>query len=69
MSEKYVSVQTAAQMIAVSPWTIRKWIRQHKIRVYRFGGAIRIKVDDLLSFGIKSPDVKDIGRQMEVIRA
>ena len=48
--KKYLSVQSAASLIDVSPWTIRKWIKLKRIPVYKFGGAVRIKESDLLNF-------------------
>jgi excisionase family DNA binding protein len=48
MDRRFLKVENAAELIDVSPWTIRKWIKEHKLRYYRFGGAIRIETSDLL---------------------
>lgn len=50
MHDKFLKIENAAKLIDVSTWTIRKWIQDRKIRVYRFGGSIRIKESDLLAF-------------------
>jgi len=51
----FLNVEHAAVLIDVSPWTIRKWIKERKIRIYRFGGAVRIREADLLSFARVTP--------------
>jgi excisionase family DNA binding protein len=60
MPSDYLKIERAAFLIDVSPWTIRKWIREHKIRVYRFGGAVRIKAEDLHTFAVLTPCREDL---------
>jgi excisionase family DNA binding protein len=55
----YLKVADAAMLIDVSPWTIRKWIKERKIRIYRFGGAVRIRESDLMAFASISPSIRD----------
>ncbi|OVE78511.1 hypothetical protein BVY01_05230 [bacterium I07] len=50
MKNHFLKIDKAAELIDVSPWTIRKWIKHRKIRTYRFGGSVRIKESDLLAF-------------------
>ena len=49
-NEQYLKINQAANMIVVSPWTIRKWIKERRLPFYRFGGTIRIKEKDLIGF-------------------
>ena len=53
--KRYLKVDNAALLIDVSPWTIRKWIKERKIRTYRFGGAVRIRESDLMKFAEVTP--------------
>ena len=55
----YLRVADAAMLIDVSPWTIRKWIKERRIRIYRFGGAVRIRESDLLSFAKITPGINE----------
>ena len=60
MNKAYLTVMKAAELIDVSPWTIRKWVRQRKLRSYKFGGALRIKSEDLLQFAAVIPAENEI---------
>ena len=62
----YLKVENAALLIDVSPWTIRKWIKEHKIRIYRFGGAIRIRESDLMEFATITPGIRDVFRDTNI---
>jgi excisionase family DNA binding protein len=62
----YLKVADAAVLIAVSPWTIRKWIKERKIRIYRFGGAVRIRESDLLAFASITPSKRDICERQNI---
>lgn len=35
--DKVYSIETAAQMLALSPWTLRKWISERKIASCKIG--------------------------------
>ncbi len=50
MKDRFIKIATAAELTELSPETIKKWIRQRKIRSYKFGRAVRIKESDLLAF-------------------
>ena len=60
MTERFLKIDDAAKIIDVSPWTIRRWIRERRIRTYRFGGSIRIKYSDLILFAEVSPSIDDM---------
>jgi len=59
----YLKVVDAALLIDVSPWTIRKWIKERKLRIYRFSGAVRIRESDLMAFAIVTPGERDIAER------
>lgn len=60
MDKQYLKIENAAKIIDVSPWTIRRWIKQKKIRTYRFGGSVRIKISDLLDFARVTPSLYEV---------
>ena len=60
MTKRFLKIEAAAELIDVSPWTIRKWIKEKKIRVYRFGGAIRIREEDLFEFAEITECLQDL---------
>jgi excisionase family DNA binding protein len=43
-------VNAAAKLLAVSPWTIRAYIRQGKIRPVRIGRLVRLEEQELSRF-------------------
>jgi excisionase family DNA binding protein len=49
MNQLY-DVKGAAQVLAVSPWTIRAYIRQGKLNAVRIGRLVRLDPDDLERF-------------------
>ena len=55
LNDHFYKIEKAAKIIDVSPWTIRKWIKEKKIRTYRFGGAVRIRELDLMNFAQVTP--------------
>ncbi len=60
MKERFLKIESAAEMIDVSIWTIRKWVNQRKIRTYRFGRAVRIKESDLFKLAQVTPSISDM---------
>jgi len=40
MERLALSINEAAELISVSPWTIRKWISQRKLAVTRLGRRV-----------------------------
>ena len=60
MNERFLKIDDAAKIIDVSSWTIRRWIKERKIRTYRFGGSIRIKYSDLILFAEVTPSRSDM---------
>jgi excisionase family DNA binding protein len=47
MDEKYYTVEEVADILNVSPRTVRRWIRHKVIKSYKFGAARRIASSDL----------------------
>jgi len=60
MKERFRKIESAAELIDVSIWTIRKWVNQRKIRTYRFGRSVRIKESDLFSLAEVTPSISEI---------
>lgn len=59
MEKRFIKIDKAAEMIDCSPWTIRKWIKEGRLKFYRFGGAIRINESDLFAFAAVTPAKKN----------
>jgi excisionase family DNA binding protein len=49
-------VNEAARLLAVSPWTIRAYIRQGKLHPLRFGRLVRIDEQELQRFVAAAKD-------------
>ena len=62
--DQFLSINKAAHLIDVSPWTIRKWIKEKRLCYFKFGGAVRIRVKDLLSFSRKVPSRVDVTKKI-----
>ncbi len=60
MKDRFIKIETAARMTELSPETIKKWVRQRRIRSYKFGRAVRIRESDLLKFAKELPSRKEI---------
>jgi excisionase family DNA binding protein len=48
--EPLLDVIGAAQVLAVSPWTVRAYIRQGKLQPLRFGRLVRLDAAEIQSF-------------------
>lgn len=48
--EEFYTINQAAVALKVHPLTIRRYIKQKKLKAYKAGGNIRIAVNDLRSF-------------------
>ncbi len=59
MNDRFLKIEIAAEMTQLSVHTIRKWVKEKRIRTYRFGRAVRIRESDLLRFAKVSPSKKD----------
>jgi excisionase family DNA binding protein len=46
-SAQYLSTGHAAELADVAPGTIRRWLREGRLRGYRAGRAVRVKRDEL----------------------
>ena len=49
-SEQFLSVDEVAQILKMDIETVRKWIRQKKLKAYKFGRDFRIRRDDFEQF-------------------
>ena len=45
--EPLVSIEQAADLLGVSPWTIRKWVGTNRIRVVRLGRRVLLEQPEL----------------------
>ena len=66
MKEHFIKIETAAQIIDVSIWTLRKWVKQRKIRSYRFGRVVRIRESDILRIASVRPSKKELAEKLDV---
>ncbi len=48
--ESFLSVDEVAQILKMDIETVRKWIRQKKLKAYKFGRDYRIRRDDFDQF-------------------
>lgn len=60
MKERFLKIESAAELIDVSIWTIRKWVNQRRIRTYRFGRVVRIKESDLFKLAEVTPSISEM---------
>jgi excisionase family DNA binding protein len=44
----YVTVKQASKLTSVPEQTIRKWLSQKRLKTYRVGGCVRVKVSELI---------------------
>lgn len=47
---KFFTIAEVAERLAVSPRTVRRWIRSGDLVAHRFRGAVRIAESDLRAF-------------------
>jgi excisionase family DNA binding protein len=57
MDEKYYTVEEVADILNVSPRTVRRWIRHKVIKSYKFGAARRIASSDLQALIARCCDI------------
>ncbi len=48
--EEFYTINQAATTLKVHPLTVRRYIKEGKLKAYRAGGNIRISVNDLRAF-------------------
>ena len=66
MKEQFLKIETVAEMLEVSVWTVRKWILKRRIRVYKFGRAVRIRESDVLDFGKVIPSIDEMKEEFNL---
>ncbi len=64
MKDKFVKIETAAEMTELSIETVRKWVKERRIRTYRFGRAVRIRESDLMRFAEIRPSRDELSDKM-----
>ena len=46
--EALINVQRAAELLGISPWTVRKWLSTNRLRAVRLGDrAVRIEMEEI----------------------
>jgi excisionase family DNA binding protein len=45
--EPLLSIEQAADLLGVSPWTVRKWVSTKRIRVVRLGRRVLLEQPEL----------------------
>ena len=58
---KLYDVKDAAQMLAISPWTVRAYIREGKLCPIRMGRLIRLDEQELERFVVSAKVVSKAG--------
>lgn len=48
--DEWLSVEEVAQILKMDDETVRRWIRNRKLKAYRFGRDLRIRRDDFDKF-------------------
>ena len=49
MNETLVSIREAAERLAISTATIRRWVAQRRLPAVRLGRAVRIRESDIVA--------------------
>jgi excisionase family DNA binding protein len=57
MDEKYYTVEEVADILNVSPRTVRRWVRTKVLKSYKFGAARRIASSGLQALIARSCDI------------
>jgi len=50
LHERALSTDEVAELLKIRPWTIRKWIRTHRLVAYKVSNQWRIDPQDALTF-------------------
>ena len=45
--EPLLSIEQAADLLGVSPWTVRKWVSTNRVRVVRLGRRVLLEQHEL----------------------
>lgn len=48
--DEFYTINQAAVILKVHPLTVRRYIKERKLKAYRAGGNIRVAVNDLKNF-------------------
>ena len=52
-----LTVSSAAELLAISPWTLRAYIRQGKLNPIRIGRLVRLDEGELVRFTTSSASI------------
>lgn len=58
-SDRYLSVAQAAELAAVTPETIREWVRKGDLRAGKAGRLVRIRSSDLQAYFERAAEPRD----------
>jgi excisionase family DNA binding protein len=62
---KLYDVKDAARVLAISPWTVRLYIREGKPRPIRLGRLVRLDEQELEKFVLAAKTVNAVGQSAE----
>ena len=60
MDKQFLTIEHVAEILDVSQWTVRKWIKLRLISTYKFGGAVRLKMSDIINFSKFTPSKDEL---------
>ena len=66
----WLSYKSAAKYCETSVRTIRKWVAEGELRIYKIGGIYRLKaddIDDLFEGGIQSSELEKFSSQIDAM--
>lgn len=66
MNDRFLKIETVADMTQLSVDTIRRWVKERRIRTYRFGRAVRIRESDLIRFADVRPSVRELSDKVDM---
>ena len=66
MKDQFLKIETVAEMLDVNIWTVRKWIKERRIRTYRFGRSVRLRKSDILNFAEVTPSIYEMKESMSL---
>lgn len=58
---KLLSIQAAAELLSISPWTVRAYVRQGKLRAVRIGRRVLLQEEEiqrLITSGLNNPQAQ-----------
>lgn len=62
-----LTIDDAAQMLAIRPWTLRSWVSQRKIPYVKIGRLVRFDSKELEKF-VDQNKVEPVGNTMRLLK-